>query len=457
MRAGCAGREGGVMLLRLVVVLLMLWGVPASAVLTIEICGHSTSPGDGSCSTPSVVGTDTPQVGASVGALQISDGAGKVGRVNVSPTNAVPLTEGWRAPVNAGDRPLAPLVGSSVKRFGLPSFQGGPNGYPYETALAAAQAFCVIQGYPAAGAGYSGTSENPGSYTCSNGGYSNPSLFQANVIDVCPTGYTLQSGACNLADSEAVVMPSNNYITSQRSGNVHFLTPNDADNTGAASGPLAISAAAGVVSGGNVTGGGAFTVTTGSDGKTLIEVSKDLGNGSTQKWQINVGSPDGSGITKVEGTGSGVYAGTGNLTSGSPAGQTELAAGSKPCGGPGQSPCKIDETGTSDSSSAGAAGSALKGSYDTLKGQADAAATSGDMSAFGVPGFSVPSVTGPDGVRNVFVGSADCNNPTVTMMGQSVELPICSAISPFKAILAWFLSCIAAWYAWYRFSHPQGA
>jgi len=233
----------------------------------------------------------------------------------------------------SGDRPLAPLTAALLTRYSCPAVSSGgaacsayaaPNGSFAKDPVGIAH--CEWANTPPVGRTFTGWVGTYNDVPNCNG-YYNESTMRLVANSACPSGYTNNAGVCNLADSALVDLPSNNYITSQRSGNVHFLTNNDADNIDAASGPLAISASGGVVAGGNVTGGGAFTVTTGSDGKTVIEVSKDLGNGSTQKWQINVGAPDGSGVTKVEGTGSGVYAGTGNLTSGSPAGQTELASG----------------------------------------------------------------------------------------------------------------------------------
>jgi len=126
------------------------------------------------------------------------------------------------------------------------------------------------------------------------------------------------------------------------------------------------------------------------------------------------------------------------------------------CGLPGKPACKMDETGTADSAGAGSAGTALKGSYDALKGQADSAAASGDMSALGVPMLTIPG-DGSSGVANPLAGTHACVNPSIAMFGNSTALDVCAVTAPLKLILFWALNVIVAMYAWGAFSRRRTA
>jgi len=91
-----------------------------------------------------------------------------------------------------------------------------------------------------------------------------------------------------------------------------------------------------------------------------------------------------------------------------------------------------------------------------MKGQADAAAASGDMSVFGLGKYLAPADSSGS-VTNPFSGDHPCVNPSITLFGQSRELGVCGVVSPIKVILFWAFNVIAALYAWSAFARRRGA
>lgn len=460
----------------LLVGLLLVFAPRAHAELTISICGHSSGVMDQSCvDEKAPLGTGAPgtlsgiMLGYPLNMLMIRDAAGNVGRVSLSPTQAIPVPSGWSAPSVSGDPPVPPGTSGTLTKYSCPAVSAdfsscaAIESSPYAEKIAAGVAHCHWANTPDAGRTFSGFVGTYNDVPNCNG-YYNESTMRLVGHTLCPAGYTLVGSVCTLSNAALVEQPSDNTVVSTRSGNVYFFSSTDPDNgsvSTSAKSVLAVDGSGGVVAGGNAGQGGAFTVTTGADGKTVIVIARDLGNGSSMVTQLNVGAPNGSGVTALEGLSSGTYAGTGNLAGGSPVGQTELGPGSTPCGAPGQAPCKIDETGT-DMSAGGSAQSTARGILDTISARITAATGSGQASDLipGVGNLSLPTTVPSQWsfFGNYFPQFATCQpiaGPTTGhLAGMSIN--ICPAADVLRPILEWFvylLTMIVIFQMWFRQEH----
>lgn len=170
------------------------------------------------------------------------------------------------------------------------------------------------------------------------------------------------------------------------------------------------------------------------------------------------GAPTASGCpagTSLEGTVC-VSAGTGPAPAyGSGAGTSANAVGS--CGGPGQPGCRIDESGSNDGGIPAGVGGTAVGGVTGRTGAANAGAIIGDLSALGVPFLGTGAMTTSGDEPAFGLGGSDgCANPTSTIMGHAMELPICMVVSPMKLILAWALNLFLVLYAWSAWTRKKG-
>lgn len=277
--------------------------------------------------------------------------------VQLAPDAPLPTPSGWTASTGntgTGGKPAPPS--STTPSAGWKSSFGA--GCPsnncaiMETALES-----CVQAHP----GHTGHNlqsfvANPpspwpyGHYQCRNG--TNQFLSDINSYQVCKSGYTLSGGNCILANAAIVQKPADGTCNIVRTGNSYAYDP--LDNADCASPGSQISISGGTVSGSS-TGGGTFSVVTGSDGKTQVKQQSPSSTAFvTDTTTVNLSAPSsgsgGSGLTQTTATGatSGQQVGTGDLT-----GSDGVAETPEPCGGAGQPICnvKIDETGTPTESS----------------------------------------------------------------------------------------------------------
>lgn len=447
-----------------------VYACPAG-VLCLDICGSASSPGDGSCPgpvdplSPSFTSGTTPlNTGAEVDAVQVQDGSGNSVQIPVSPNHSVPTPSGWTPPTAPGGSPTPPSSVSPVVMYGISTSYCSETGFSDYASAGAACASYINGHLPDPGTCNGGT--NPSyayggvagtlayfTVTCSAGPARGDLGGTAASTSTCPTGYTSGSGTCNLSNSSVVAKPVDNVVGMTRSGNVITADPNDPDygaSPSTSSSKLFVGGSGtSSIAAGSAGLGGVVTVDVGSGGATTITATKDNGNGTSTQTVISVGAPDGSGNTKVTGVTAGTIQGSGSLAaSGSPTASTQK----DPCGLPTTSPCKIDETGVSDSAHAGSSFSSLKSSYDNYTTQANAGASSGDLSPFGVPKYTVPA-DGSSGIANPFAGApASCTNPDIKVWGVTYTPDVCSIIASFRSLLFWFLNVLVAFYAWGAYS-----
>lgn len=253
-----------------------------------------------------------------------------------------------------------------------------------------------------------------------------------NPQNICPTGYTNNSGTCTLTNAAVVQKPADGTCNIVRTGNSYAYDSLDAADCANPGSQISISG--GTVSG-TSTGGGTFSVVTGADGKTQVKQQSPSSTAFvTDTTTVNLSAPSsgsgGSGLTQTTVTGatSGQQVGTGDLT-GSDGVNNETG---EPCGAPGQPICnvKVDETGTPTDSSL----STEKTAFDEKTAE------------------RVTALQGVGTVSNLGLGlsitwpTAGCSDLTFAMPASKGNLvvPWCSRQADIKNAGAWFVGILTA-------------
>lgn len=470
-------------MLRVVVFVGALVASSAWAQISISICGGSNSPAWACTSTgldpaagPSGSGGGAEFINSTTWSGSIGTKSGEAIRVcstsgvcvdfPLDQKKAWPTPTGWTAPTSPEVNPIPPS-GADVSPGGSCT-SGAPYGFVVSgstvcgatltaAAVAAGDVLCAQQ--IAAGSSWCEYTyaENGAYYAYAlefEFGTSNPNALKQTPS--CPDGYALAGAACDLVDAGAVVKPADNLCNVQRAGTSYMFDLNDPDCADASADLNAtVGSGTSAASAGDTVLGGALSVALNVDGTSAGLAAKSCTGGYCYGLS-NFGVQDTTtGDAPVASFDAGTASGLSQLPSlggGTGSGGTTVNT----CGLPGQPACALDETGTTDSAGAGTAGAALKGSYETLKGQADAAASSGNMSTLGVPMFSAPAdATGA--VTNPFAGTHTCVNPSITMLGNSVTLDVCGITATLKLILFWALNVMVAMYAWAAFARRREA
>lgn len=451
-------------------VVLALGSSSVFAVLTIEICGTATPTSDGSCSGPSSLLSDTwsgtltgMAIGSAHDSVRICDTAvsGVCIDYPLAPSKAWPTPTGWTAPSSPEVNPAPPSTASSVGEYCANDGSAQGCGATMSDAAVALQVV-ERETYPDAtvtanGSGGVDILYGPGAELYNGTGVTSP---------VCPDGYTLGSGTCNLSDASSVVKPTDGICNVQRVTGSFAFDTNDPD-CATASSDLGATQGAASHAGDLTTLGVALDVQLTSAGLVDILASKACSGGICYSYSQFGVPAAGGGSPTLQGLSGGSVAGAADLpTVGGSGGSGGSGGGSttvNTCGLPGQAACKMDETGTTDSGGAAAKGGNVVTAYGDRTTAANDAASSGSGSAFGIPTFSGVAATVGSGIASPLAGSDDCINPTAVMTGaiagggsQTLTLPVCLVIAPIKPILAWALTMLAAFYAWARFTGRVG-
>jgi len=440
------------------VVAVVVFTMPrAHAQLSIAICGSSTytCPSDVNGSDSTFGGrnilSETAMdgvIGEGVKTLNVFDPVtGSSLSVPLSPNVPLATPSGWTPPASGSTAPIPPNSAAATPYYMLAS--GDPTHYPDPSSACAAwmansPGWTLIQTTPSCVASFD---QNPATH--SNMGYSTGYN--------CPSGYGNLSGSvCTLVSAPDVNKPADARPGATRTGNAFVSDAHDPDNSGAAATALNFTS-----SNTNMSASSArqnVSVTIAADGKASVVVSGPGDRpGTTKTTTVDVSAPDANGNVSVLGTITATTQGAGTLNDPN-AGAGATSHGLDPCGLPGTSPCKLDETGVAGSDTA------ARNTADTnlavitnAKDAATAAQSSGDMSYFGLGKYIAPSDDssrpGPH-----LQGSGDCSPPVISWLGQDMSLTgVCTIAGVGKPLIEWFLTVYAGLYAWAAYARRGGA
>lgn len=267
----------------------------------------------------------------------------------------------------------------------------------------------------------------------------------------CPAGYVLSGSTCDLDNSNAVQQPTDGHCDFHIEAGVWATNPNDPDCS-----PSAL--ASKNTSGRDTnkikiqTGSETVQFTRNADGSVTAEYITPDGGGNSRSMGATITPATGSTNSgTVTGTGTGTLSGTG--TNVSTSGGDTNGDGEASCGAPGQPMCntKIDEAGTSASTSTGDAATA------DLNARISSLNSTGDLSGYGIGSFEAPS--GADGFAPSLgiAGSDTCSDPSVTLFGNATNLPMCQIAQYAKPILSWMMYALTALYLWSLWARNEGA
>lgn len=386
-------------------------------------------------------------VGAAIGLVNLatpdpaSTNSGPV-QVMINPSDPLQTPSGWTPPVSPAVQPSPPTNGGSA----LVAF-------PWCSSAVACSASTInnFVGAQELCRQFNATSNFvPGPVTgnqigtCSVIGIA----VSHNTYNYCLAGYTLSGNNCVLSNAAVVEKPSDGICTIVRTGNTYSGDPRDPD-CAVSNIPATVT-----ISGSQITarpsGGSTQRTTINADGSTTITNSTTNNtNNTTTTTTINISASTGAGTTKITGIGTTTVNGTGDLAGQGTAPATpfpsdynrettqqgisnkldQLKAGQ--CGGAGQPPCKLDETGTPTTDALTAGRAEVAKGMDDRKSQIE---SSTDKSAWPSP-FSITFPTG-----------SNCTDISFAMPRNkgNLEIAICSKLAPVRGVLEWMLGIFAA-------------
>lgn len=434
----------------LLVLLLCSGGAVAGQTFVVECpagdgdCTYSTeeyvAPGEPTVLPDGDPNTTLPPPGSTtgVGSIEVCDQASGVCVAGKVKSTADPLETpaGWSGPTSPPSSSTPQQYAASWSRAACPgpytSFTNAAACSNSGFTCATATTSCTVQ---CSGIGGDGFSKTGCQIYWTNGSPTGSTFtITANLAYTCSAGYTHAGGSpgtCPLTDPTAVPRPPNSVCVAPTAGG--YGTDPDCTilSSGGDSGDTEFS-----------TDGSGFSAT-GEDG-TVVDWAPGGGGGG----RLTVGRPNDNGGTTEEIVD---FDANGNVTgasrrdylgTGSAANSGTAAVGTGSCGGVGQVPCQIDETGT-PTSATGVAGKA-----DELEGK--------EPSDFGV-GEYTGSTPSSWSVFPELSGSDTCTNPfSYAVLGHSITFDLCSVWLPAKGILAWFLYAFTAVYIWRRVSSSLG-
>lgn len=414
-------------------VLLLMLPRDAHAILTIDVCGHSTW----TCQENEVVG-------ATGGASKVecdpltADCRIKENEIKLNPKTPLDTPSGWTAPVPPAIEPTPPST-TGTQTFGYPSYTGPLNttqaicdNMPAATIMAAPNGNLYYHNVsPAAEViGANGLTWNQTGF-CTVGGVGHT---VRDAFAGCAAGYTYSGGTCTLNNPAIVLKPADGKCTIKRDGNSFSGDTRDPDcsvNPGV------------VVSGSTVTVSPSPTGTENlrykfePDGSGSITHSKPDGTGSTVEKRVVFGPPDSTtGDSPVLGTQESKYSGTGSLKGENPLGeiptdynrettqQSILAELKKDR--------KIDETGMPTDSSLSGPDAQFNTESNNRKTALEGIANRTEL------GLGL-SITWP---------VSTCNDPTFEIpgTGKSMTVPMCARRPDLQAVGNWMVAILAGFY-----------
>lgn len=408
---------------------------PANAVLTIEICGHSTyvckEPENGVADNGSVLGKELEKV-------RVWDSEANQGvEVQINSSRPFPTPPGWTAPAPGSIQPTPPATAGAPTQlytYTLPGASGGPSASQQDACAAAVAGLGAQYRLPIVVDGncyynYIPNGEPTGSPPTGSGWSGGAS---ASITNVCPAGYTNSGGTCTLSNADLVQKPADGKCPIARQGNSYTTDANDPDCASSSetpAGKVNLSADGGTVTAGN-SGGPTVSISTGGDGTTTVTVAQP-GGGNTTVTTFKTGAPDGSGESKVNGTAQAVSPGTGTLNDG------EQSLDN--CGGPGQPMCSVRV----DGSGVPSADAALIGAEVALQTAADLLVEKisglGDTEKLTILGLEMPSWM-PSG--------AECSPWTWSFKGNEKIVDWCPLLARMRALWGWFFAVLVLIYVW---------
>lgn len=411
-------------------------------------------------------------VGSVVGFVNFKSSADSTGaaalHVQIAPDAPLPTPSGWTAPAGSGSagEPTPPgtaATSTNAKEY----FYNGS----YPTLTGACQAFLAANptcGGHACNSNLTGVTESGvTSWTisttilgscqynyCADSGCTSRiadtySIAAANSSSTsCPAGYTLSGGTCNLSNANDVQKPSDGKCGVKLVGNTFQVDGRDGD---CATLPNSVSIGSGYVSVVDADGNAhSVTIDSGTGRSTIISDHAN-GDGTTTRSTTALGTPSGTGA-EVTGQKVETYTGTGDQIAGSPNANVSVV---NPCGGIGQPPCKIDESGTPTGvgDATGAAGEAAKSDYDLAKARMDAATTGGTVGELGIGlnQWTAPGSSDADSDWTGGLSSAECSSLELTMWGRDFELAWCPVVEYLRPVIDWGAGMFVALYVWSAF------
>lgn len=401
----------------------------AQGVLTIEVCGTSYAP----CKGKPWGGAQTDGqtwLGNDASSLQVKDKNGAViGRTRINPT-AAQTPAGWSGPTSppltAPETLTYPWNGTTYTSFGAAcsaaaalgngqvcSTHSSGNATEARSVESAAGGVCTIRSVCTA----------PDSTVIWNI-TTNPAPAIGTAA-VCPAGYTASAGVCTLDNPSSVIYPDGTPTETIRTGNAASMNPQNAPG-----GSSGVSASGSQVNYSAPGGGsqGTVRVTYNADGSSTITQTVPLGGGRSGVSELLVGD-DGNGNQVVKGVRESINMGEGASVSDTP-------AQIPPCGVPGSSPCKIDETGTPSGSGAfaGATGE-LNTAAQSRQDAITKAGGSEKVTSFGWSwSWSPPA--------------ASCSSWSFTFKEWSAPVDWCPWLARVRDLFGWFFGISCAIYIW---------
>lgn len=301
----------------------------------------------------------------------------------------------------------------------------------------------------------------------------------AGQINTCSAGYSLISGSCNLSDALVVIKPVLGRDMLIRTGNTYSHDPQqNAADVNTLNSVVFSSPAAGQLIYKNPNTGEVTRVTTNqTDGTTIIETTKPNPDGVTsnrdtttltapgvtaadppkvsgQKHEALQGVGDAVGPSPGTSSSAPVTVDTSNLATHSDvstvgskidASNTKLdAIKNALCGGSGQPPCKLDETGTPGTFT-GTQSAGLDAQADSLVSQIQNQRNGAGQ------GLSIEPIT------NAIPATSQCVNPGFDASdihaGAKFTLPLCehaSQVQPYLRWVVWIFTAIGIWGIWFQ-------
>lgn len=390
-------------------------------------------------------------IGVAIYALRLrdKDNANSVPiEVRINPKDPAVVPSGWSGAQDPASDPNPPqTVGAPDVSY---SVGAGGNLGTGNTASIACSAFASKVQTPDVCSSQASVNGNVCNYylqQATNGPCVGPFAEAIVQNQTCPTGYSVVSGVCTLTNAAVVRYPSDGKCRMKAtSGGVISVDSKDPDCDGPLPQNVVLTPDGKTI---EVKDGNRKTrVAIELDNSLKVEEWEGNGDGTSIYRSASISAPDSgsaSGGAAVTGVSSGRVIGEGSLAGSGDTAQPESGSTPRPCGAPGQPPCRIDETGTPSPSVITDALNAAKSALDSIT-----PATFGRNDWQGTPiqqHSGLPSVS----------GSALCVNPiTWVWMGHTLHPDICSIWAPLKGWLEWFLYAFTAVYIWRRGNQAIG-